>query len=318
MDDRRFDALTRSLAAGASRRLVLKGLLGGLVSTAAFGGKRTYAQDDEPELPETEAPVDPVVEEPAPVEEAPPTDTPPVDETAPPEEAPPIEDEPPTEETPTTEEAAPTDPPADSGAETVDEGTPADPADLPAVLCLEGWTECGGECCGPGWRCCGVYCIPDREDSCCSDAECDHYPCQICGVYGQCFPVCDVAGLECCVDEANHTWTCANCCSGDPSCAVDIDCEFCASIGLECCTDKHGRVTCAECCEHSDCAGDGSCHQCYGGYCLDCYSQTDGREPICAIDECGATVSGAGGSGGYCVQSCEEHCGPCERYYDGK
>ena len=35
MDDKRFDALTRSLAEGTSRRKVLKGLLGGLVGGAA-------------------------------------------------------------------------------------------------------------------------------------------------------------------------------------------------------------------------------------------------------------------------------------------
>src|SRR5690349_16147359 len=36
MDDRRFDALTRALARGSSRRAALKGLFGGLVGGAAL------------------------------------------------------------------------------------------------------------------------------------------------------------------------------------------------------------------------------------------------------------------------------------------
>ena len=55
MDDRRFDALARSLAAGASRRLVLKGLFGGIIGGAALGGAgKTFAQDEEPPVEETD------------------------------------------------------------------------------------------------------------------------------------------------------------------------------------------------------------------------------------------------------------------------
>ncbi len=301
MDDRRFDALTRSLAAGASRRNVLKGLLGGLAGAAAFGGTRTYAQDEETPVPETDTTVDPVVEEPAPVEEALPTEV-----AAPPDAAPPVEEIVPTE--------PPVEPPPDTVVEAVAEGTPADPAGQPPLTCGEGWTACETLYCKPGWRCCGVYCIPDREDSCCADTECG--VCEICSLDGVCFPVCEELGLTCCVDEGNHTFTCAECCRDDPSCEVVVDCDFCESIGQQCCVDeKNHTVTCAYCCGDSDCDSWGACHHCYGGYCLSCFDQTDGRAPICAIDEC---VVASGGSGDYCVQCCEDwHCGPCELCRDG-
>ena len=50
MDDKKFDALTRSLAGGASRRGVLKGLFGGMAGSAAAaaGLRRASAQDEPP------------------------------------------------------------------------------------------------------------------------------------------------------------------------------------------------------------------------------------------------------------------------------
>jgi hypothetical protein len=300
MDDRRFDALARSLAAGASRRLVLKGLFGGIIGGAALGGaSKTFAQDEEPPVEETDPTQEPVVEE-----------APPPDETVTEGDPPPAE-EPPAEEPPAEE------PPAEPAVEIVDEGTPIDPAGPAPVVCGEGSTPCESGCCEPGWRCCGVYCIPDREGSCCSESECS--VCEICSLDGLCYPVCEDVGLECCVDEEEGVFFCAECCRDDPSCEVVIDCEFCHSIGQECCVDDKHNVSCAYCCDNSDCESWGSCHTCYGGYCLSCGDQTDGVAQICAIDSCGATVAAAGGdSGGYCVQCCEDYqCGPCQRCHDG-
>ena len=50
MDDKKFDALTRSLAGGASRQGVLKGLFGGMAGSAAAaaGLRRASAQDEPP------------------------------------------------------------------------------------------------------------------------------------------------------------------------------------------------------------------------------------------------------------------------------
>lgn len=309
MDDRRFDALTRSLAAGASRRRVLKGLFGGLIGGAAFGGaQRTYAEDEGTPVPETDAAVDPVVD--PVVEEAPP-----VDETVP-EDTPPAGDTPPVGETPPAEEPPAEAPPPEPAA---DEGTPADPAGPLVIVCdlAAGQIACDSVCCDAGWRCCGVYCIPDREGSCCTDTECD--TCEICSLDGLCFPGCEALGLECCVDEEQQIFTCAECCRDDPACEVVVDCDFCESIGQQCCVDeKHDRLTCAYCCDDFDCEGDGACARCYGGYCLSCFDQTDGRAPICAIDQCSETVTASGGSGDYCVQCCsDEQCKPCERCHDG-
>ncbi len=301
MDDRRFDALARSLAAGASRRRVLKGLFGGLVGGVALGGGKTLAQDEEPPVVET----DPTTE---PVEEAPP-----------PEETvdPPPAEEPPAEEPPA-EEPPPEEPPTDPAVDQVDEGTPAEPAGPaapPPVVCTAEQIPCNSECCDSGWRCCGVYCIPDGPDSCCGNDECS--VCEICSLTGECFPVCEDVGLECCINEAEGYFTCAECCHDDPACEAVIDCDFCHSIGQECHIDDKQRVTCAYCFDDSDCASWGSCHTCYGGYCLSCFDQTDGEAPICAIDSCGVTVAG-GDSGGYCVQCCEDwQCGPCQRCHDG-
>jgi LPXTG-motif cell wall-anchored protein len=306
MDDKRFDALARSLAAGASRRLVLKGLLGGLVGGVALGSAgKTFAQDEEPPVVESQDPV---------VEEVPPPDETVTDGDPPPAEEPPAE-EPPAEEPPVEEPPA-EEPPAEPAVDEVDEGTPADPAAPPPAACEGDQIACGAECCGLGWRCCGVYCIPERDGSCCSDTECS--VCEICSLDGLCYPVCEDVGLDCCVDEERGIFTCAECCRDDPSCEAVIDCEFCHSIGQECCIDDKHHVTCAYCCDNSDCAEWGSCHTCYGGYCLSCFDQTDGNAPICAIDSCGATVAAGGDSGGYCVQCCEDYqCGPCQRCHDG-
>ncbi|MEZ4529945.1 MAG: LPXTG cell wall anchor domain-containing protein [Thermomicrobiales bacterium] len=312
MDDRRFDLLARSLAAGASRRLVLKGLLGGLIGGVALGGAgKTFAQDEEPPIEEAPPSQEPVVEE------IPPAEQPVVEGEPPPAEAPPAEP-PPTEappaETPPAEVPPAQDPPAEPA---VVEGTPADPATAPpALVCGEGWTPCETLCCEPGWRCCGVYCIPDQEDSCCSDSECS--VCEICSLDGVCYPVCDYAELECCVDEKTGYFTCAECCRDDPSCEPVIDCEFCHSINQECCVDDKHRVTCGYCCDDSDCAKWGSCHTCYGGYCLSCFDQTDGTAPICAIDSCGHSVAAGSDSSSYCVQCCEDYqCPPCHRCNGG-
>ena len=160
MDHQRFDALTRSLARGTSRRRLLKGLLGGLAGGAALGsGGKVFAEDPEEE----------VLDQATVVTEEPPPDTT-VEETPqdPPAEDPPAD--PPAEEPP---QDPPADPPADTPAEepapaslidTAEEGTPTDAAG-PALACEEGWTPCETLCCPPGWRCCGIYCIPDIEGS---------------------------------------------------------------------------------------------------------------------------------------------------------
>ena len=71
MDHQRFDALTRSLARGTSRRRLLKGLLGGLAGGAALGsGGKVLAEDPEEEVLDQatevteEPPPDTTVEEP--------------------------------------------------------------------------------------------------------------------------------------------------------------------------------------------------------------------------------------------------------------
>jgi hypothetical protein len=303
MDDKQFDALARSLAQATSRRNVLRGLLSGLAGGAALRGTgRSFAQESEEEI----------LDQPTETTEAPSLEEPPPD--------PPVE-EPPAEEPPAD---PPTDIPAEEPApeslvETAEDGTPVtDTTEQPPVDCGEG-TPCEDGCCPPGTRCCGVYCIEERDGSCCADSECS--VCEVCGLDGVCYAPCaQELGLQCCVDEERQIWTCGECCRDDPECFDFVDCEFCESLGpdVQCCVDeKHHTVTCAFCCDDGDCASSGACHVCHGGYCLSCGDQTDGRAQRCAL-ECNGGVSATDEKGSFCVQCCYDvDCGPCQRCHDG-
>ena len=87
--------------------------------------------------------------------------------------------------------------------------------------------------------------------------------------------------------------------------------------GVQCCVDEHKHtVTCAFCCDDSDCNRE-NCEVCHGGYCLTCFDQTDGHAPICAF-QCVVPVSESDNKSDFCVQCCfDEQCGPCERCRDG-
>ena len=86
---------------------------------------------------------------------------------------------------------------------------------------------------------------------------------------------------------------------------------------MQCCIDEEKHtVTCAFCCDDSDCNRE-NCEVCHGGYCLTCFDQTDGHAPICAF-QCVVPVSESDNKSDFCVQCCfDEQCGPCERCRDG-
>ncbi len=114
-------------------------------------------------------------------------------------------------------------------------------------------------------RCTSVeYCCAFANDcrapgECCTDDEC---PCGGSCIDGTCYPQPPCPeGQECCADTCVTSGTCECIVSGGHCDGEPPDC----CEGLQCC-GFNGGSTCQECCGDSDC--DGNCEQCVEGECV--------------------------------------------------
>jgi LPXTG-motif cell wall-anchored protein len=280
MDDKRFDAFVRSLAEGASRRGVLKGMLGGLVGGAALSVGMSKASADEETPPDDGTPIS---EETA-VEET-------IDET--PADEVPVED---SAETQTSEE---TEANAATGC-TYDCG--------PCGYCVNGscWSECDeAYCCSDDKG--GHYCLnAEAGQTCCDSSYCDG--CEVC-YGGYCIDSCGPKGQVCCglveIEEGKNDGPyCAECCEHwDCGPCQECDRGHCVDVcrkGELCCDWEEASFCAEECCDDSQC---GSCEYCYEGLCYpdsgcDPYSVccANGDYPYCAHPSEGC----CGGRGDWC------------------
>jgi hypothetical protein len=340
MDDRQFDALTRALARGSSRRTALKGLLGALVGGVALTTRldKAGAQACDPPCPGiccngecapqccSAVDCDPFAENEC--------RTTICDETG---------------HCASIAECL-------EGQQCCNLGTPehycayccSDEGCPGCQVCNAGVCE-QPECCGDSdcvsvcgecvegeciTRCTtGEYCCAFANDcralgECCTDDEC---PCGGACIDGTCLPQppC-LEGQECCGDECVPLGECAHLCipEGDTCAGEQLEC----CLGLQCC-EFNGGSACQKCCNDSDCPGE--CEICVEGTCAGACSQSQEccndecvalgsccREPgeTCAVTDgpgtqgncCDDLLCCAGGEGGYCAECCSDNdCGPC-------
>ena len=299
MDDRSFDALVKAVAVGASRRAMLRGLLGiGGASLGSVllrddvGAARRPTPTPKPlQCPGIQRPVGGVCSCPAPLSKC--------------------------------------------GPDCCNDDAPAGTAEYseccdnaccfghcygeetccpyPRAFCPGASGDADGECCPEGFLCCGAgtagrYCLAPGTNVCCDDSDCPAVgtacgacvdnlcvaaPCGACEACsnGECVG-CEAAGYACC----NNDDVCVECCASE-DCGPYFDCDLyiCEPCEVE------GRVPCGEppciegpgnrfncCCEacssNDDCrscevCSDGACRlcaevglECFGGTCGECGS----------------------------------------------
>ncbi len=259
MDDRRFDSLTRSLASGASRRSVLKGILG-LGGAAVAAGTVLDQQADAARRPT-------------------PTPTP---------------VKCPGRQTPVNGVCTcPGDAPFKCGPDccTGESGDPPSPTHSECCdnACCQG--TCFGEerCCPTNPRpgelppthilCDGPHGLVCVAGTCCDDSDCGD-PCQVCNQNTHtCGPRCNTETEVCCTEQAGPgQCVTGECCLGIPSC----------ELGEICCQGAGGTVcvageTCPpNCNSEAPCEG---CATCVDGFCQEGCDEGD----ICCDDECLST-----------------------------
>lgn len=253
MDGHRFDALVRSFASGASRRGVLKGLLG-LGAGAVAGGP----------LLEGEAARRP-------------TPTPRPVTCSPPKVASGGQCVCAGGSTPCGPDCCP-----NGQAECCDNACCYGECFGEELCCPTGRTFCAasGECCPDGWRCCPDFgCIP--PGGCCEIGECETRACHqtACGPNRTCDYTFDCGrDDECCPDDlCSEGW-----CQDNGACAVsDFDCRV---SGGEVCCGGNQCLSDGSCCLNEYCQITGECcgefERCCPGYgCI----PSDG---CCEISEC--------------------------------
>jgi hypothetical protein len=291
VDSSRFDRLTRALALGASRRSVIKGLLGiGVASTATgalIGESEGARRGTTPNVP------------PAPTL---PTQTP----------------------TP-----APTSTPACASGQVLCNGVCCSGAcTATGSCCASGNTVCGPDCCAPGGQCCdsaccygtcygeelccpssGTVCGAECCDNatqlccdgacvtgaCCSQKTCDDYP-------GQCGDVLDdgCGGTLDCTSNCPPPSTCnGTTCTQPGACAAGDD--YCTTRALTC---GFGNCACFQTVAGATVCSAGvygkfGCGSCHAD--SDCPAQTGNPNSVCVTtDDVCTTCS----DGGVCAALC--------------
>lgn len=152
-----------------------------------------------------------------------------------------------------------------------------------------------GECCPEGWTCCSDYgCI--SPDLCCIDPDCPADACFIgeCAANHRCEYSFDCrAGLGCCTADACYQTNCQE----DGSCSEPV---FDCNLGEGCCDESQTCLANGECCSPSCPAGycgedgcGGTCgpcaegQVCSGGGCFTpCTGNAENQCPQCSIWQC--------------------------------
>lgn len=288
MDDRRFDSLVRSLASGANRRQVLKGLLG-IGGVAVAGARVSDAEAARRPTPPPKPATCPGVQTPVGGQGV--CQTP---------------------KAPGTEKCGPDccNPTGidESYSECCDNACCYGECYGEELCCPYPREYCpvSGECCPAGWRCCPDYgCIAPEQ--CCTANDCLFQECfaAVCTAEHTCAYGDDcTSGGDCCEASACFAGNCQN----DGTCGPPLpDC----TNGSNCCT--------ADACYRSECQNDGTCSQdvpdcrtgtncCVEGECLQatgacCIPRTcdDLSEYACPSsydDGCGGTID--------CSDVCDE------------
>lgn len=287
MDDRRFDAMVRSLASGGSRRQVLKGLLG-LGGAVAAG---SAVLDADAARRPTPTPVQPKCPNGQHWDGS----------------------------------ACMCDSGTNCGPECCGAGgTCCDNACCygycygEELCCPTGRSYCpvSGECCPEGWECCPEYgCISPTQ--CCTAEDCSFLDCSaavctaehICQYVDNC-----TAGQECCQAENCYVGNCQD----DGTCGEPV---FDCSTGSECCaaaacyrSDCQEGGSCSrptpDCRRGDNCCGSGNCNL-NTGICCTPLTCADLDDNVCGgSDGCGGTLSCPGNCddrlscvGNYCVNT---------------
>jgi hypothetical protein len=322
MEDRSFDALTRSLALGSNRRQILKRLLG--LGGAALAG--TAIHDAEAALRPTPTPRPP---------SCPGVQIPCGNDCCCP---------------PGTDKCGPDCCP-DAQAQCCDNACCYGTCYGEELCCPTGRAYCAitGECCPDGWTCCpAAGCLSPGQ--CCTAADCIPAPCTRveCTAEHDCTESgvdCTNGGVEACCQEGQVclgdgsccTPVCDGCDGGDDGCGGTCTCpagQVCMEDGT-CCTPTCPGLTCGNddgcggvcgCPEGYGCGDDGQCHvcttcnphfeECPGAVSCYTYCTPDGVVCLSGIwgnvctshDECAA--------GEYCMLTCGglrrclPRCGP--------
>lgn len=321
MDDRRFDALARSLASGSSRRTVLKGLLG-LGGIAAAGAVRQTAEAARRSTP-----------------------------TPQPAKCPGIQ-------TWNGTECDCPDPLTDCGPDccntSVPRGNPAHSECCDGacchgecygeeLCCPTGQNVCNGACCAPGEACfqgachrctiCGDDCCSGDTPSCCRNGDIS-----TCAPVGAtcCTADTDCQGLDFCAGNVAHSFFCVDavCTESTLSCQGDDPCSQYGCNGGTCtvtripgCCTSSASCQAVDACTPANCLEDHTCNavsacsagqKCCGGACVsaDTHCCTSDGDCSSLVTCNGLTLNDYFCQSGICTQS-QINCGgtdPCTHY----
>ncbi|MBX3069541.1 MAG: hypothetical protein KF883_03435 [Thermomicrobiales bacterium] len=298
MDDRHFDHLTRLVGRGASRRTILKTLLG-------IGGGASLAGLSPHQIDAREARTRPTVPPPPP----PATTT---STTA----APPLC--PGQDQCPNSTLCCPTGTCARSGNQ--------------AICCPSADRVCGRECCTDPTQCCdreccgtGHTCLTQvfaagpnvQEESCCPTGQtCDNQCCQ-----GTCYD--PNASIFPSVPEGSLAPGFACCPAGSTICAAASGSTCCGGDTPQCCV-RGGVAICIAanaCCNDIDCPGECAVCDTTSSLCVDddgeCPAPDACTPPTCIAGACSVTSACTGPNAACCGDSCTDtstdrfNCGSC-------